>query len=111
MAASFEAKPDWVWIDVAAIQQWLLRYGKASMKLQKVSAEFITWIANELQPSCAAYQAFQSGHIVALDKSPGVCPVGIGEGWMCYDLKYVLFMARGKARDDHGVEGIEDGPP
>jgi hypothetical protein len=99
-------------LDAAVIHQWLLRYGEASNELQKVSAEFTSWLANELSP-WAAYRALWSGRLVALDKSPGICPVRIGEAWMRCDSKCVLSVAGGKARDECGVDqlctGLEAG--
>ena len=82
------------------------------MELQKALADFTSWIANE-SPPWAAYRALRSGRLVALDKSPGVRPVGIGETWMRFDSKCVLFVAGGEARDECGVDqlcaGLEAG--
>ena len=98
--------------DAVAIQGWLLRYGEASMELRKANAEFTSWLANE-SPPWAAYRALRSGRLVALDKGPGVRPVGIGETWMRYDSKCVLFVAGGEAKDECGVDqlcaGLEAG--
>ena len=57
--------------DSAAVQHWLLRFGGA-----KAVVEFTDWMANT-SPPWAMYGALQAGHLVALDKCPGVCPVGI----------------------------------
>ena len=39
---------------------------------------FVDWVANK-SPYWAAYCAFMSGCLIALEKHPGVCPVGVGE--------------------------------
>ena len=41
---------------------------------------FIDWLDNHNTP-WATYCAFISVQIIALDKQPGVCPVGAGETW------------------------------
>ena len=38
------------------------------------------WLANG-SPPWAAYRAFMSGHLIGLDKQPGVWPVDVGEMW------------------------------
>jgi hypothetical protein len=82
------------------------------MELRKASAVFTSWLSNE-SPPWASYRALQSGHLVALDKSPGIRPVGIGKAWMPFDSKCVLSVAGGKARDECGVDqlcvGLEAG--
>ena len=51
--------------------------------------EWALWLANTT-PSWATYQAMRQGHLVALDKQPGVRPLGIGEAWMRAVSKLVL---------------------
>ena len=43
------------------------------------------WLVNN-SPPWAAYQASMSGQLIALDKQPGVCPLGAGENrrWLFY---------------------------
>ena len=62
--------------DSAAVQHWLLRFGGASQQLRKSVAEFTDWLANSWPP-WAAYRALRAGRLVAIDKCPGVRPVGI----------------------------------
>ena len=38
------------------------------------------WLANGIPP-WMAYRAFMSGRLIALDKQPGLHPVGVGETW------------------------------
>jgi hypothetical protein len=65
-------------MDAHELQQWLLQFGKSSCNLQQAVAELVEGLANAF-PSCAAYQALMAGCLVALDKCPGIGPIGIGE--------------------------------
>ena len=47
-------------------------------KIVRTSVEtFVDWLANG-SPPWAAYCAFTSGCLIALEKKPGVRPVGVG---------------------------------
>ena len=50
---------------------------------------FIEWIANGI-PRWGAYCEFMSGHLIALDKHPGMLTVGVRETWRCLFAKIVL---------------------
>jgi hypothetical protein len=67
-------------VDAAGLQQWLLRFGKHSKKLREELADFCQWMANKMPP-WAAYRAFMANRLLALDKIPGVHPIGVGEIW------------------------------
>ena len=69
------AGPDGV--DSVDLRHWLLRFGKESEALRLEMAQWTEWIANA-HPPWAAYRAMMAGRLVALDKQPGVRPVGIG---------------------------------
>ena len=60
------------------LRNWLLRFGCLSKELRVVVASLDDWIYN-FSPPWAAYCALMSCRLVALDKQPGVHPVGIGE--------------------------------
>jgi hypothetical protein len=66
--------------DAQALSHWLLKFGTASRKLRVALAGLASWMANEFPP-WAAYRALMSGRLLALDKCPGVRPVGVGETW------------------------------
>ena len=66
--------------DSEALQGWLLKFEEDSKRLRTSVETFFDWISNKSLP-LAAYCAFMSGRLVALDKQPGVCPVGVGEIW------------------------------
>ena len=64
--------------DLVSLQHWLLRFGAASGELRLTVADFAEWLGKG-QPPWAAYRALMSGQLIALDKQPGIRPVGVGE--------------------------------
>ena len=64
--------------DSVDLRNWLLRFGAESERLRSVLASLAEWLANT-SPPWAAYRALMAARLVALDKCPGVRPVGIGE--------------------------------
>ena len=60
------------------LRTFLLRFGCASEEFRVVVAGLVYWMANS-SPPWAAYCALMECCLVALDKRPGVRPVGIGE--------------------------------
>jgi hypothetical protein len=54
-----------------------------------------------------------SGWLCALDKCPGVCPVGVGKTWGCATAKILLLVAGAEAKEDWGIDqlcaGLEAG--
>ena len=60
------------------LRNWLLCFGYASEELRVVVASLADWMAKS-SPPWAAYRALMACRLVALDKRPGVRPVGIGE--------------------------------
>jgi hypothetical protein len=79
------------------LKQVLLRHGNSSRRLRKTMASFAEWMANSYPP-WAAYRALRMGRLIALDKSPGVRPVGIGEIWSRLIAKIVLVEAGTEAK-------------
>ena len=66
--------------DLISLQHWLLRFGAVSKELRLIVAEVGEWLSNG-QPPWSAYLALMSVRLIALDKSQGIRPVGIGETW------------------------------
>ena len=62
------------------LQGCILKFGDDTTRLHTTVETFVDWLANEAPP-WAAYCAFMSGRLIALDKQPGVRLVGIGETW------------------------------
>ena len=60
------------------LRKCLLRFGCLTEDLIVVVARLADWMANSFPP-WAAYRALLACHLVALDKRPGVRPMGIGE--------------------------------
>jgi hypothetical protein len=72
----------------------------------------VDWLAN-YSPPWAAFRALKAGRLVALDKCPGIRPLGIGESWNRLNAKCVLFVSVGEAKEACGVDqlcvGLEAG--
>ena len=64
--------------EVIELRNWFFRFGCASEELIVVVASLADWMAHS-SPPWAAYRALMACHLVALDKRPGVRPMGIGE--------------------------------
>ena len=62
------------------MKNWLLRHGQASHLLREELAAWTEWLSN-CSPPFAAYRALMGCRLIALDKEPGVRPLGIGEIW------------------------------
>ena len=60
------------------LRNGLLRFGCASEECRVVVASLDNWMNNSYPP-WAAYRTLMACRLVALDKRPRVCPVGIGE--------------------------------
>jgi hypothetical protein len=68
-------------------------------------SEFADWVANDFLP-WVAYQALKAGRLVALDKCPGIHPIGIVENWSHLTAKCALFVAGGKAKEECGMDQL-----
>ena len=66
--------------DSESLQVWLLKFGENSTRLFTSVEIFVDWLSNG-SPPWEAYRALMSGRLIALDKKPGVRPVGVGETW------------------------------
>jgi hypothetical protein len=82
--------------DAVDLRNWLLRFGAESEALRDALADICTMMANS-SPSWAAYRALMACRLVALDKCPGVRPVGIGEIYRRLFAKCILEVAGGQA--------------
>ena len=99
-------------VNSAFLKQILLRHGAASRRIRRTMASFAEWMANSYPP-WAAYRALRMGRLIALDKSPGVRPVGIGEIWSRLIAKVILVEAGPEAKnacgDNQLCAGLEAG--
>jgi hypothetical protein len=98
--------------DAHALTNWLLQFGVASQKLRVALAGFAEWMANEFPP-WAAYRGIMAGRLLALDKSPGIRPIGVGETWRRAIAKCILQAAGKDAKEACGTDqlcaGLEAG--
>jgi hypothetical protein len=68
-------------VEAEMLKHWLLRHGAHLERLREAMANWVDWLSNK-SPSYAAYHAVNTVCAVALDKSPGVRLLGVGEVWM-----------------------------
>ena len=73
-----------------------------------IVAEFGEWLCNG-RPPWAAYLAMMSGRLIAVDKCPGIRPVGIGETWRCLLAKCLLQVTGQEAKAACGTEQLTGG--
>ena len=83
--------------DSVSLQHWLLRFGAVSAELRQIVGDFVEWLGNG-RPPWAAYRALMSGRMIALDKQPGIRPVGVGETWRRLMAKCLLKVAGPEAK-------------
>ena len=91
------------------LQGWLLQFGEDSTRLRTSVETSVYWLANCIPP-WAAYCEFMSVRLIALDKQPGVRPVGVGETWWSIFANIVLKITGPEAtmacQDDQMCAGI-----
>ena len=79
------------------LRNWLLCFGCAYEELRVIVASLDDWMAY-YYPPLAAYCALMACRLVALDKRPGVHPVGIGETLRRALAKIVMRLAGEQAK-------------
>ena len=83
--------------DSVSLQHWLLRFGAASVELRFIVGDFVEWLGNG-RPPWAVYRALTSGRLIALEKQPGIRPVGVGKNWRRMMAKCLLKVAGPEAK-------------
>ena len=68
-------------VQAETLKNCLLLHGAQSERLREAMATWMDWLNNGLPPY-AAYRAVNTVYTVALNKTQGVCPLGVGESWM-----------------------------
>ena len=91
--------------DSMAMRNLLLQHGSASKKLRNAFAKFATWLANDDVP-WAAIRGLLMCREVALDKMPGIRPIGIGDIIRRFIAKCVLLVAGLQATDACGSDQL-----
>ena len=66
------------------------------------------WLANGFSP-WSSYRTLTSERLIALDKNPGVRPIGIGESWRRLFAKCLLAVAEKEAADECGIDNLSVG--
>eukprot|EP00978_Attheya_sp_CCMP212_P005533 scaffold12431_cov57-Attheya_sp.AAC.8 len=99
-------------MDATSLQHWLLRFGTSSQRLRNAVADLADWMANETPP-WAATRAMLACRLLALNKWPGIRPIGIGEVWQRLTTKVVLEVtvdaAKAMCGDSQLCVGLEAG--
>ena len=90
----------------------MLCFAVASQRL-RCTVEFLAcWMANNFL-TWDATRALLANRLMALDKCPGIRPIGIGEIWRWLLAKCILKVARAEAKDACGIAqlcaGLEAG--
>jgi len=91
--------------DSHAMKNLLLSHKDSSRKLRDAIARFASWLANENVP-WAAYRGLMMCREVALDKMPGIRPIGIGEIFRRLIAKCVLEAAGPQATSACGSDQL-----
>ena len=65
-------------LDATELKHLLFRFGPESKRLMDELAAWTVWLSAE-SPPWAAYRAMMANRLIAIDKQPGVRPVGCGE--------------------------------
>ena len=94
--------------DSVSLQHWILRLRAASAEPRLIVGDFFEWLGNG-RPSWATYQALMSGRLIALDKQPGIRPVGVGETWRRMMAKCLMRVAGPEAKTACGTTQLAGG--
>eukprot|EP00957_Ditylum_brightwellii_P159534 12144378-Ditylum_brightwellii.AAC.1 len=84
-------------------QDWLLRFGAASLKLQEAVTKLTRWLAST-RPAWAVYRTLVAGCLIAMDKCPGIHPVGVGKILLQMMGKCIIFVCREEATQACGIQ-------
>ena len=88
-----------------SLRSWLTRFKQSSKHLRDSLASLAQWMSNELVP-WPAIRALLSCRLIALDKNPGVRPIGIGHIWRRAIAKCVLAVAVPAATEACGIDQL-----
>ena len=91
--------------DAPTLKKWLLKFRQASSNLHSALANLASWMASALVPH-AAIRALLSNRLIALDKNPGVRPLGIGHIWHRLIAKCVLKLTMEEATNAAGIDQL-----
>ena len=95
-----------------ALQGWLLKFGEDRKNICISVEVFFDWFANN-NSNWSDYYEFMSGHLMDLEKQPGVHLVGIRETRRLLFAKCVLNFMGPKStnafKDDHLCAGLKVG--
>ena len=70
-----------------------------------IVGDFTEWLSNG-RPPWAAYCVMMSSRLSALDKQPGIRPVGVGETWRCLMAKCLIWVTGQEAKAGCRIEQL-----
>ena len=73
-----------------------------------IVGDFTEWMGNG-RPPWVAYRELMIGRLIALDKQPGIRPVGVGETWQRLMAKCLLRVTGPEAMDACGTIQLAGG--
>ena len=88
-----------------AWQDWLLRFGKHSAELREAVASLTRRMSNDIVP-WEQLRALMANRLIALDKCPGVRPIGVGEVLRRIIGKTVMLIAAVDAKLECGADQL-----
>jgi hypothetical protein len=89
-------------------RDWLCRRGQASKVLRQAICRLCNWLFNEYVP-WAAIRELMACRMIALDKNPGVRPIGIGNIVRRFISKVCLALTGDEAMEACGVKQLASG--
>ena len=84
-------------VDAIMLKAWLTRHGCASQALRTELAKWAEMLAT-LPPTYSKIRALNHTRLLAVDKEPGVRPIGCGEIWMRLFAGVILDQCKERAR-------------
>ena len=91
--------------DGPTLKGWFLCHKGVSKTLCKAVARLTKWLSNDIRP-WEAIRALMSNRLIALDKKPGVRPIGIGQIWQRLMAKTMVPIAGPIATDTCGTDQL-----
>ena len=97
-------------VDGVTLSDWLCSRKAASKRLRDALVKFTNWSFNNYTP-WASHRELVACRLVALDKEPGVRPIGIGDIFRRFIAKVLLLHTGTEAMEACGADQLASGIP